>query len=106
MQTESKKAPERRKHPRIYHSLPLKIRGVGFSIDTVTQNLSAGGVCLRSPRKFASGDVLDFLVEFSLVGSHPPQKPSLSARGFVTRCRDLGDGNFESAAKFIRSKLC
>ena len=96
---------ERRKHPRIYRPMPLKARGEDFSYDTVTQNLSAGGVCLRSSRKCNTGDALGFLIEFSIAGSNPPQKPSLLASGLVTRVRNLGDGTFEFAAKFTQTKL-
>jgi len=85
--------------------MSLKVRGEGFLFDAMTPDLSAGGVCLRSTRRFNSGDTLDFLIELSLVGSTPPQRPRLSARGIVTRIRDLGDGTNEFAARFSHSKL-
>ena len=96
---------ERRIHPRIYQPMPLTVQGKDFAFDTVTDNMSAGGLLSRSSRKFEAGDTLDFQVKFSVAGSQTKEMPNLAAQGIVTRVRSLDDGIYEFAAKFTRRKL-
>ena len=101
----SEKVQDRRIHPRIYQPMPITVLGSDFTFDTVTDNLSAGGLLSRSPRKFEAGDTIDFRIKFASAGSQPKEMPKLSARGIVTRVRTLDDGTYEFAAKFTRRKL-
>ena len=96
---------ERRIHPRIYHPMPLTVQGTGFAFETVTENVSAGGLLSRSRRVFAAGDKLDFRIKFAIAGSQAEETPNLAAQGIVTRVRRLGDGTCEFAAKFTRRVL-
>jgi hypothetical protein len=105
MQSRLHNERERRVHPRIYQPMPLAVRGSDFTFDTVTDNLSAGGLLCRSSRKFEEGDTLGFRIKFAMVGSRSPEKPNLAAQGVVTRVRFLEDGTCEFAAKFTRRKL-
>jgi hypothetical protein len=76
--------------------MPVKVQGSHLEFDTIVDNLSAGGICSRSLRKISKGEKLRFLVEFSIVGSFPKTAPKISARGVVTRVRDLHDGSVNS----------
>lgn len=99
------KGQERRIHPRIYQPMPLTIQSKDFSFDTVTDNISAGGLLSRSSRKFQTGDKLNFQIKFAIAASQPKKSPNLVAQGIVTRVRALDDGTCEFAVKFIRKKL-
>ncbi len=96
----SQEVSERRIHPRIYQPMPLTVQGKGFTFDTVTDNLSAGGLLTRSARKFETGDTLEFRIKFTIPGSQTKEMPNLAAQGIVTRVRSLDDGTYEFAAKF------
>jgi hypothetical protein len=99
------KESERRIHPRIYKPMPLTVRGADFTFDTITDNLSAGGLLSHSLRKLTVGDTLEFRIQLSIAGSNPVEKPDLSAKGIVTRIRSLDKGTHEFAVKFIHTKL-
>lgn len=96
---------DRRIHPRIYHPMPITVRGADFSFDTVTDNISAGGLLSRSSRKLEARDTLDLRIKFAIAGSQPKNAPKLAAQGIVTRVRSLDDGTYEFAVKFTRRRL-
>lgn len=95
----------RRIHPRIYQPMPVTVQGADFTFDTVTDNLSAGGLFSRSPRKLEAGDIIDVRIKFAIAGSQTKEMPNLAAQGIVTRIRSLDDGTYQFAAKFTRRKL-
>lgn len=97
---EAPQRAERRRHPRIYYPMPVRIQGSDFEFKTVVQDLSAGGICARSLKKISTGEELRFLVEFALAGSEAELTPKMSATGIVTRVRDLGDGTLQFGARF------
>jgi len=105
MQGKEQKIQDRRVHPRIYQPMPLTVQGDNFSIDTVTDNLSAGGLYSCIPRTVEIGDNFNFQVEMTAAGSSPAEKPILSAQGIVLRAHTLEDGACEFAVKFTRTKL-
>ena len=96
---------DRRIHPRIYQPMPLTVRGDNFTFDTVTDNLSAGGLLAYSSRKFETGDMLEFRIKFKIAGSQVKGEPNLAARGIVTRVHSLDGGTYEFAARFTRKRL-
>lgn len=102
---------ERRRSPRIHFPIPVKVRGNGYELETVVDDLGAGGICLRLPREVAIGESLSFLVEFSMTRKRKTTEPigrrapRISARGIVMRVRDLEDGTFQLAAKFTHYVL-
>jgi hypothetical protein len=101
---------ERRQKLRIYDRIPVKVRGVGpdgehFEFDTVTKNISAGGLCAPAPRTVRVGDKLTFQIRFALAGSTPAQAPTVSARGMVLRSEELPDGTSQFAAAFTLRRI-
>ncbi len=96
---------ERRKKPRIYDPIPVRVLGVGpdgehFEFDTVAENISAGGLSAPAPRIVKAGDELTFQIRFALAGSTPAQAPAVTARGTVVRAQELPDGTSKFAAGF------
>jgi hypothetical protein len=101
---------ERRRHPRIYHPIPVRVCGVNaggkaFEFDTIAKDVSAGGICAPAPRLIIVGEELSLQIRFSLAGSSPSQAPTVSARGTVLRSSELADGTFQFAAALIQYRL-
>ena len=102
--------PERRHTPRIYDPLPLTVRcaagdDIRFEFESVVDNLSAGGLCSRGPRKLDLGEKVLLLVRFSLAGELRLASPRLAARATVSRVRDLQDGTYQFAAAFTHHRF-
>ncbi len=101
---------ERRKKPRIYDPIPVRVRGVDpdghhFEFDTVAKNISAGGLWAPAPRILRAGDELTFQIRFALAGSKPAQAPTVSTRGKVVRSEELPDGTSQFAAAFTLRRI-
>jgi hypothetical protein len=104
------KGPERRRKPRIYDSIPLRVRGVGgkgkrYEFESIASNLSAGGICSIAPRTVESGEKLLFLIRFSRLGSMPVVAPAVLAKGIVLRSQKRPDGTYQFAAAFTRHRF-
>ena len=96
---------DRRQHSRIHYPMSVKVVGRKREFGTIVTDLSAGGIRTRSMQEISTGERFRFVVAFSIAGRHPKTMPKLSARGIITRVRDLQDGCFEFAARFTRFRF-
>ena len=104
------KGSERRLKPRIYDSIPLRVRrveekGKRYEFESVACDLSAGGIRLTAPSAVEKGEKLTFLIRFSLFGSMPAVAPILLAKGVVLRSHKRPDGSYQFAAAFTRHRF-
>jgi len=81
--------PERRKHPRIDVSLPLRLTISDNTVETRITNLSSSGIRFRTP------DALPLMsrVQIALELPHTEAGPAspLAITGVVVRCEELAD---------------
>jgi hypothetical protein len=81
---------ERRSKPRIKGAFPTVVRGVDagnetFQIETVIDNISAGGLYLRLRQRLEPGMTLFFLTSLSTPGCVNLTAPRLALHGLVLR---------------------
>lgn len=98
---------ERRRKPRMYDPVPVRIRGKGedsetYSFETVTRDLGAGGLCASAPRMMHKGEKLIIRIRFSVPGTKPVQAPVVSVRATVVRVNESSDGACIFAASFVQ----
>jgi hypothetical protein len=79
--------------------------GEDFEIETLLDNLSAGGLFLRTSRKVARGERLSFIVRLSLADATKQKVPQIAARGKVVRVESQPDGLYGLAAMFMDHQL-
>ena len=101
---------ERRCFPRISEPVRTLVRGVDaggeeFEIETLLDNLSAGGLYVRTSREVARGERLRFIVRLSLSGKSEQKVPQISASGKVVRVEPQPDGLYGLAAEFMDHQL-
>jgi len=101
---------ERRCFPRISQPVRTVVRGVdsageSFEIETILDNLSAGGLYLRTSRKIAQGERLSFIVRLSVAGESKQKVPKIAASGKVVRIEPQTDGLYGLAAVFMDHQL-
>jgi hypothetical protein len=101
---------DRRRYPRIYDPVPVRVRGVHaggeqFEFDTIAKNVSAGGICAPTPHLLNVGEEVSLQIRFSRAGSSPSQAPTVSARGRILRSEQLLNGSVLFAAAFIRRRI-
>lgn len=97
---------ERRCFPRISDPIHTLVRGVDgggneFEIETLLDNLSAGGLYLRISRFVAVGEKLSFIVRLSVAGKQDQKVPRIAARGKVLRIEPQNRGLYGLAAIFL-----
>ncbi len=97
---------ERRRTPRLKEPLPVIVRSTNkcekrFQFNSVTEDISGGGLCAVSPGLLHLGQRINLHVRFAVPGSKPPQAPSASARAVVLRAEELPDGTCVFAASFL-----
>lgn len=81
---------ERRRKPRIYYPIPIKVRfressGERIEFDTVADDMSAGGFSAHSSTECKPGQKLFFWINFSLRKGAYPQATTVAAQGIVLR---------------------
>jgi hypothetical protein len=101
---------ERRCFPRISEPVRTLVRGVDavgeeFEIETLLDNLSAGGLYLRTSRNVVQGERLSFIVRLSLAGESKRKVPQIAASGKVVRIEPQADGLYGLAAVFMDHQL-
>ncbi len=97
---------ERRRTPRLKDPLPVIVRSINrrekrFQFNSVTQDISGGGLCAVSPGLLYLGERINLHIRFAVPGSNPLQAPSGSARAVVLRAEELPDGTYVFAASFL-----
>ena len=101
---------ERRLNPRIYYPIPIRVRSTEnhherFELDTIADDLSAGGCSARTPREYQPGQKLSLVIRFSLAQNRQVQAATVVARGVVLRSRKRFDGTYSFAVAFRRYRF-
>jgi len=101
---------ERRQSIRLSGPFPVLVRGVEtggqqFTSETVLDNISAGGLYLRTTQRLAPGMKLFAVVH--LVTSPPSGTPAprVAVRGVVLRAEMLPDGRYGVGMQFTRHRF-
>jgi hypothetical protein len=89
---------ERRRKPRIYYPIPIKIRtrglrGERLEFETIANDFCAGGFSADTPQKCQPGQKLFFIVKFSLAKG-AKEAITLAAHGNVLRTEKRRSGSF------------
>ncbi len=101
---------ERRRKPRIYYPIPIKIRtrfrsGELFEFDTLAKDFSAGGFSAHAPIECQPGQKLFFIVRFSLAKNANPEGMKIAAHGNIVRSDKRSDGSFMFASTVTRYRV-
>ena len=118
-----KGGPERRRHPRLEHTVPVKISGGDVDIVTETRDISASGASCRVSAYLAPMTKLKVHLLLPLRGTGTGAKITtkrIDCEGVVVRAEAVPNGNYfhtaiffsgikprdvETIARFIASKL-
>lgn len=97
---------ERRQNPRFFDPLPIIVRSIkrrekAFQFNSITRDISTGGLCAIAPGPIHPGDKINLHIRFATPGTNPPQSPSASARAVVLRAQERPDGTCVFAASFL-----
>src|SRR6266508_176911 len=100
---------ERRSTPRITAPFPAMVRGMNragdrFRMDTVLDNFSAAGLCLRLARPIEPGATLFVVVRFTVAPTARPAAPGVAARAVVVWAAPRS-GAWAVAIKFTRQRF-
>jgi len=100
---------ERRSTPRIAAPFPATVRGMNqagdrFRMDTVLDNFSATGLCLRLMRPIAPGAPLFVVVRFTIAPTARPAAPGVAVRAVVVWAAPRS-GAWGVAMKFTRQRF-
>jgi PilZ domain len=90
---------ERRKSPRAYRPLPVRVQGVdrsgqAFEADTLAENVSSGGFYLLLPQNVEEGAKLLTALRFAKAGSRQGPGLGVMACGIVVRAEYQHDGRY------------
>jgi hypothetical protein len=90
---------ERRKTPRTYRPLPVRVQGVdrsgqSFETDTLVENMSSSGFYLLLPQNVEEGAKLLTALRFSKAGSRQVPGLGVMACGIVVRTEYQHDGRY------------
>jgi len=101
---------ERRSSARIEAAYPARLRGVDiegqhFKEQTLSQNLSAGGLYLRLRRAVREGAPISVAVRLSTAPDVTIPVLRLAARGTVLRVEPNLDGSYGVAVRFERRRV-
>ena len=91
---------ERRRHPRFYHNLPLKISADEVDIVTETKNLSCSGAFCLVNRRLEPMTKLKIHLLLPMRKAGKIQNRKISCMGVIIRC-ELVDPDHFSAAIFF-----
>ena len=101
---------ERRRKPRIYKPFPATVRGVSasgepFQINTVLDNLSAGGLYLRLMPRVEQGARLFIVIWLAPAPMGELTPPRVAARGRVLRSEPKPGGECGVAVRITRHRF-
>lgn len=99
----------RRKKPRLSLPLPVTVRGTdvrgkAFVVDTVLENISAGGAYIRISSQMELGTTLRVLVRFS-TSLDTGQGARVAAHGDVIRIEENKYGTYGVAIRFTNHRF-
>jgi len=95
---------ERRRRRRLYEPYPAQVRGVcraggDFLTETTVDNISSGGLYLRTPVEVDPRRAVHAVVYFKSVGNRGQGVPRLLIRGRVLRSEPQVDGRYGIAVE-------
>jgi hypothetical protein len=95
---------------RIAAPFPITVRGVDvsgerFGLQTVLDNLSATGLCLRLARPIATGAPMFVVVRLATAPCHAVAAPGVAARGVVVRVQQRSGQVWGVAMQFTRHRF-
>lgn len=101
---------ERRSKPRIDVPFPVRVRGVDasgqvFKMNTVLDNLSAGGLYLRLARSVKQGTKLFVVVQLPSAPAGEMPAPRVAMRGMVLRAEPQPDSTCGVAVTLTRHRF-
>jgi len=101
---------ERRRKVRVYEPFPAKVEGTdadgnSFEIETVVDDLSAGGARLRMPRTVAEGEKLSLSLTVPSASEGELKGLRVAAYGVVRRANPSPDGLLSLAVEFTRFRI-
>jgi hypothetical protein len=101
---------ERRQKARLYHSLPLTVRGSeapgkAYRFEAIAPNIGAGGLCAFAPRIMKIGERISMRVRFARIGVKQLQAPEVSIRGRVVRVEERAAGYCLFAVSFVLRRI-
>ena len=97
-------------HLRLYEPFPVMVRGVdangeSFEVNTVLDNISAGGLYVRLGRRVELGTRLFAIARLSVTPSEAGPGPRVAIRGVVVRAEPLPDSTWGVALKFTHHRF-
>jgi hypothetical protein len=101
---------ERRRKPRIMEYFPVKVRGVDangeeFELDATLDNLSAGGLYIRLPRRTEADGRLFIVIRLSAAFAGKVSAPQVAVRGKVVRAEQHSSDTYGLAIAFTRHRF-
>ena len=101
---------ERRIKSRLKGPFPAKARGVNaggeaFEVETVIDDLSAGGLHMRLGQPVSPGTVIFIVTRLTHVGVPEVSVPRVALRGLVLRSQLRLDGSFGVAAAILSHRF-
>ena len=95
---------ERRRCGRLYEPYPVRVRGVAraggaFLVETTVDNISSGGLYLRTPVEVDPNRLVRAVVLFKSAGTKGLGVPRLLIRGRVLRSEPQADGRYGIAVE-------
>jgi hypothetical protein len=100
---------ERRRKPRIYYPIPIKVRtrggcGERVEFDIFANDLSAGGFSAYAANECKPGQKLFFIIRFSSSGKDL-QATTVAAQGIVLRSEKRKNGSYVFASTMERRRI-
>jgi hypothetical protein len=100
---------ERRRKPRIYYPIPIKIRtreccGERIEFDAFVDNFSAIGFSAHASKECRPGQKLFFIIKIPSSGKDP-QATTVAAQGIVLRSEMQNNGSYMFASTVDRHRF-
>lgn len=83
----------------------MDAEGEDFEVETVLDNIGAGGLYLRLGRAIKQGAKLVLAINLSRSGTPKSSAPRVAARGVVLRAEPQNDGTCGVAIAFTRTRF-
>ncbi|MBU1727664.1 MAG: PilZ domain-containing protein [Candidatus Omnitrophica bacterium] len=94
------KKKEKREHPRINHTLPLKVAANGFDFITTTQNISCLGAYCHINKYIPPFTRVNLKLTLPISGARIKKEYDVNCKGVIVRTEDEGKGGFNIAIFF------
>jgi len=95
---------ERRRYPRIKHSLPVNIEANGYDFSTTTQNISCLGAYCRIDKYVPPFTRVAVRMVLPIANTSQNKDCQVDCKGVIVRTEDEADGGFNIAIYFNEIK--